>query len=61
MKSRKIELETEFSKVGTDKCKFVQERRISVASIQRSIDKVLEASLGQGSESWSMYLSFEDL
>ena len=35
--------------------------RIIIVNIQRSVDKVLEASLGQGSESWSRYLSFEDL
>ena len=28
---------------------------------ERSSDKVLEAFIGQGSKSWSWYLSFEDL
>ena len=59
--SRKIKLEIEFSNVGASQFKLLQWRRINIVNIQRSVDNVLEASLGQGFESWSWYLSFEDL
>ena len=57
----KINLETEFSNVDAGQCTLAKKGRINIGGSLRSSVKVLEAFIGQGSESWSWYLSFEDL
>ena len=49
-----VQLEIEFSSLGAEK-------EINIRSQGKSSDKVLEAYKGQGSVSWSWYLSFESL
>ena len=48
-------------RVGADQCKYVKKRRINIEGQQRSNDKVLDAYIGQVSNSWSWYLSSENL
>ena len=57
----KINLETKFSKVIGGQYTLAKNKRISVGGRLRRSVRVLEAFTGQGYESWSWYLSFEDL
>ena len=56
-----INLETEFSKANGGQYRLVQIGEEEKNQVWRSCVKILEAYLGQGSESGSWYLSFEDL
>ena len=57
----KIKLETEFSKANGGQYTLVKNKMISVGGRLRRSVNALEAFTGQGSKSWSCYLSFEDL
>ena len=52
---------SEEGSADVEQCKLVKERRINIEGHKISKGKVLDAYIGQGSNSWSWYLSSENL